>query len=272
MRQFVLITATVIGIVVGGALPAQADKLDDIIKSGKLRCAVMLDFPPMGMRDASNKPLGFNVDTCRDLGKALGVETEIVETPSPDRIPALLSGRADVAIASASDTLERAKAIGFSIPYAVLQTYILTRTDVKISDYDSINGLRAGGVAGSWEGVKLQEDVKRWSDGKGTFKTFQNLPDLFLALQQGQVEAIPVASIVASEIMKSGKYSNFKLGPVTPWVPDYLNIMALRNEYGLINYLNLFINQQVRTGRYQELWKTWISDQVPDLTVPGVYR
>ncbi|NQD96369.1 amino acid ABC transporter substrate-binding protein, partial [Pseudomonas sp. CrR25] len=27
---------------------AQADKLDDIIESGKLRCAVTLDFPPMG--------------------------------------------------------------------------------------------------------------------------------------------------------------------------------------------------------------------------------
>ncbi|HCT4572333.1 TPA: amino acid ABC transporter substrate-binding protein, partial [Pseudomonas aeruginosa] len=31
---------------------AQADKLDDIIESGKLRCAVTLDFPPMGSRDA----------------------------------------------------------------------------------------------------------------------------------------------------------------------------------------------------------------------------
>ena len=30
------------------AATAQADKLDDIIESGKLRCAVTLDFPPMG--------------------------------------------------------------------------------------------------------------------------------------------------------------------------------------------------------------------------------
>ena len=32
--------------------PAKADKLDDIIASGVLRCAVTLDFPPMGSRDA----------------------------------------------------------------------------------------------------------------------------------------------------------------------------------------------------------------------------
>ncbi len=44
---------------------AQADKLDDIIESGKLRCAVTLDFPPMGSRDAQNNPVGFDVDYCR---------------------------------------------------------------------------------------------------------------------------------------------------------------------------------------------------------------
>ena len=71
--------------------PAKADKLDDIIASGVLRCAVTLDFPPMGSRDASNNPIGFDVDTCNDLAKVLGVKAEIVETPFPDRIPALVS-------------------------------------------------------------------------------------------------------------------------------------------------------------------------------------
>ena len=57
-------------------------------------------------------PVGFDVDYCNDIAKALGVKAEYIETPLPDRIPALMSGRADVAVASASDTLERAKTIG----------------------------------------------------------------------------------------------------------------------------------------------------------------
>ena len=40
------------------AFPAHADELDDIIASGKLRCAVVLDFPPMGSRNAKNEPEG----------------------------------------------------------------------------------------------------------------------------------------------------------------------------------------------------------------------
>jgi len=115
--------------------PAFADKLDDIIASGTLRCAIVLDFPPMGSRDANNNPVGFDVDTCNDLAAALGVTPEYVETPFPDRIPALVSGRADVGVASTSDTLERAKTIGFSIPYFAFTNVVLTRTDAGIDNY-----------------------------------------------------------------------------------------------------------------------------------------
>ena len=52
--------------------------------SGTLRCAVVLDFPPMSIaRDESNNAIGFDVDYCNDLAKALGVTAEIVETPIP---------------------------------------------------------------------------------------------------------------------------------------------------------------------------------------------
>ena len=73
-----------IALAAGLSTQAQADKLDDIIASGTLRCAVVLDFPPMGSRDASNNPIGFDVDYCNDLAAALGVTAEIVETPFPE--------------------------------------------------------------------------------------------------------------------------------------------------------------------------------------------
>jgi hydroxyproline transporter system substrate-binding protein len=45
----------------------------------------------MGSRDASNNPIGFDVDYCNDFAKVLGVTAEIVETPFPERIPVLMS-------------------------------------------------------------------------------------------------------------------------------------------------------------------------------------
>lgn len=262
-----------LGLVLGLALPAHADKLDDIIASGKLRCAVVLDFPPMGSRNAKNEPEGFDVDYCNDLAKALEVTPEYVETPFPDRIPALISGRADVGVASTSDTLKRAKTIGFSIPYFAFKFNVLTRDGTGIDSYDSLKGHKVGSVSGTYEAIALENDVKKWGDSKGSFRSYQTQADVFLALAQGQIDATVVTSTVAAATVAAGKYKGLKVGGEGPYDTDYVALIALRGEQGLINYLNLFVNQQVRTGRAQELYKKWIGvGDLPDLTVKGVYR
>lgn len=267
---FILGAAASIAAFVG---PAFADKLDDIIASGKLRCAVVLDFPPMGSRDSANKPIGFDVDYCNDLAKVLGVQAEIVETPFPDRIPALVSGRVDVGVASTSDTLERAKTVGFSVPYFAFQMVILTKDGLGLNTYEQLKGHKTGSVSGTFEALALEADVKKWADPKGSFRAYQNQADVFLALSQGQIEATVVTSTVAAAIIKEGKYKGFVMTGAAPYVTDYVSLIALRQDQGLINYLNLFINQQVRTGRYKELWDKWVGlGDAPNLTVPGVYR
>lgn len=67
-----LAALTLVGAIALPALPAQADKLDDIIASGVVRCAAVLDFPPLGSRYANNEPLGLDVDYCKDRAAGFG--------------------------------------------------------------------------------------------------------------------------------------------------------------------------------------------------------
>lgn len=254
---------------------AYADQLDDIISAGKLRCAVELDFPPNGSRDADNKPIGFDVDYCNDLGKALGVEVEIVDTPTADRIPAVLSNRADVAVAVASDTLERAKTAGFSIPYFVFKMVVLAHEDSGIKGPTDIKGHNVGGPEGSYETLALADEVKKLNDPGTQLLTFRTPADTFLALGQRRIDATYATSTVAAAIIASGKYPGLKVVGDAPVDADYCALIVKRQEQGWLNYVNLFLNRQVRSGRYEELYKKWIGEDVgavPDLTVPGVYR
>lgn len=268
MKKTPFAVASAVAVLAAGA--AQADKLDDIIASGVVRCAVVLDFPPMGSRDASNAPVGFDVDYCNDLAAALGVTPEYVETPFPDRIPALVSGRADVGVASTSDTLERAKTIGFSIPYFAFTNVVLTREGAGVDTFEGMAGHTVGSVAGTFEGIKLEDNIKAW--GAGEFRPYQSQADVFLALSQGQIDATVVTSTVASSIVASGQYPGLKIVGDAPYPIDYVALIALREEQGLINYLNLFVNQQVRSGRYQALYDKWVGGTAPGLTIDGVYR
>lgn len=249
-----------------------ADKLDSIISSGKLRCAVVLDFPPMGMRDANNNPEGFDVDYCNDLAKTLGVKAEIVETPFPDRIPALVSNRVDVIVGSTSDTLERAKTVGMSIPYFAFQMVVLTRENSGIQKYEDLKGRPVGDSTGTFEALALEKDVKKWNDPKGSFRGYQTQADTIMAVSQGHIDATIVTSAVAAASIKTGKYKGLKVVGNAPYLIDYVSLSAARNEYGLLNYLNLFINQQVRQGRYAQLYEKWVGGKAPDLTIPDVYR
>ncbi len=251
--------------------PAMADKLDDIIAAGVLRCAVVLDFPPMGARDADNNPIGFDVDYCNDLAAALGVTAEVVETTFPERIPALMSGSVDVAVASTSDTLERAKTVGFSVPYYAFENAVVANEKAGITSWEGMKGKVVGATAGTYEAIWLEGKVKEW--GEGEFRPYQTQADVFLALSQGQLDATVSTVEVAEANVKTGNFPGIAIADKAPMVPDYVALITLREEYGLINYMNLFINQQVRTGRYAELYKKWVGEGVPaDLTTPGVYR
>ncbi len=239
------------------AATAQADKLDDIIESGKLRCAVTLDFPPMGFRDADNNPAGFDVDYCADLAKVLGVEPEVVETPFPDRIPALVSGRADVIVASTSDTLERAKTVALTIPYFAFQMV----GDPRRCWGEQLRrpqGQEAGQHQRHLRGHRPGEGPEGL--GEGSFRAYQSQNDTILAVAQGHIDATVVTNTVAAATLSPGKYKGLKVAGDAPYVVDYVSLAAKRSEYGLLNYLNLFVNQQVRNGRYDELWKKWVGD------------
>jgi polar amino acid transport system substrate-binding protein len=97
---------------------------------------------------------------------------------------------------------------------------------------------------------------------------------VFLAPSQKQIDATVVTSTVATSIIATGRYPGFVITGDAPYDIDYVALIALRQEQGRINDLNLFINQQVRTGRYEELFDWWIGGgaAAPGPTIEGVYR
>lgn len=95
---------------------------------------------------------------------------------------------------------------------------------------------------------------------------------MFLALSQGQIDATVSTSTVAQANVQSGNFDGISVVGWAPFDTDYVGLFTRRDEYGFLRYLDLFVNQQVRTGRYAELYEKWIGGDLPDLTVPGVYR
>ena len=115
------------------ATAANAGKLEDIQQAGVIKVGIALTGEPIGFRDAQNNPVGYDVEVAKRLADTLGVKLEITEVSGAVRITMLQSGQIDVVIANMTATLERAKAVNFTIPYLRSGIKLLTRdgTGVK---------------------------------------------------------------------------------------------------------------------------------------------
>lgn len=248
-----------------------ASTLDKIVQSKKLRCGVMLDSPPSGFRTPDNKPDGFDVAYCLDMAKALGATAEVVETPSSDRIPALVSNRIDVLIASTTSTVSRGLTVAFSQPYMNYTSAVITRKGTGISKYQDLKGHVLGGVIGTSTEQLLKKDIAAWNDPKTGYIGYGSDTEAFLALQQGKVDAVLQATAVAGVLMKSGQFPTFELAGEAPFPPDLVSIAVRRDDFEMLNWVKLFVWNQVASGRFKEIYSTYIGPTVPPaLGIKGV--
>lgn len=255
-----------------GATNASADKLDKILSKGKIRCGVVLDFPPMGYRDAKNKPAGFDVEYCKDLAKALGVKLELKSMSFAQRLPALNAGKVDVVIGSTSDTLQRAKSAGFTMPYFVFKLQAMVKKGSGIKEFKDLKGKTVTAALSTTPETEFLKNSKANGWDASNYFSSKKESDTHLALLQGKADALITTDTTIVELLKLPKYKDYEAGPFVPGFDDFVSIIVKRTEYGMINYMNLFIHQQVRSGRYAELNKMFYGNSpLRKLTVDGIY-
>ena len=86
---------------------ARADQLQDIVQRKELRCGTFADVPPFAAPDPKTREMvGFDVDLCSAIAKALGVTAKITPLSVDARVPEVKLGHVDMTIANLAYTLE----------------------------------------------------------------------------------------------------------------------------------------------------------------------
>ena len=113
----------------------------------------------------------------------------------------------------------------------------------------------------------------------------RSFADVFNAVKQGYVEPIEDKKLITHAIsgmlsnldphsayLDADAFKDLQVGKDAPYDIVDVGLIALRQDYGFLNDLHLFVHLQTRTGRAQELYQKWVGGTMPDLTVKGVYR
>lgn len=97
------------------------------LKDGKLHVGMELKFAPMEFYDEFKHPAGADLELAQALGKALGVQVELVELDFDSLLPALDDGRVDVVVSAMTITPERSARADF-VPYLLMGTGLLVKS------------------------------------------------------------------------------------------------------------------------------------------------
>lgn len=257
------LTTAVLACVAMTSVNASADQLDTVIQRGTLNCGVVLDFPPMGYFDKNNEPAGFDVDYCTDLATALGVDVNVLNLTWGDRIPSLVSGKTDVVIGSTSDTLERAKSVGFTNPYFVFKFQVISEKDKNINSFDDLKNLKVGAALGTTYETEYLAYAEKKGWGTDNYTAFKSENDAFLGLYQGKVDAIISTNTNIATKLQSEEFDDFVAGPFVPNYDDVVGLIAKRSEGAWIRYLNLFLVRQIRDGNLDNRYNKHFGSDAP---------
>jgi len=249
--------AFALGLMVAAAAPARADLLDDVMKAGVLRVAVVQDYPPFGSAGPDMKPIGYDIDLAGLLAKAMGVKVELVTVTSANKIPFITTRKADVLL-NIGFNEERAKVVDFSAPYAPYFIGVFGPADIKVAAITDLAGKSIGATRGSFEELILSKNVptgteiKRYEDNASTISAFLS----------GQVQLISIGNIVAAAMIdrKPARMPEQKLLLLNSPVRS----AVLKGETRLLEKVNAAIAALKQDGTLPAMALKWLKQPLPE--------
>lgn len=254
----VLLAAVAAGLT---AMPAHADKLDDIKARGKLLVGVTESSPPFSYRDGAKGIVGYDVDLAERVARQLGVAVEKVPIINAERIPALQQDRVDLVAVGMTRSKGRAKDIDFSYAYLDSPHMILVRQDSGIAHIAQLAGRKLALVRSASVDAALKAAVPTMQ-----IVFFDDYNGAFTALAERHVDAfLADKMLVLWFAQRSGRAADFSL--IADYqLPRTAGFALKKNEPRFLEFVNRTLLDLEASGQAAKIFDAWFAP------VPRTFR
>jgi polar amino acid transport system substrate-binding protein len=236
---------------------AAADDLEAVKSAGEFKFANSGAYPPFSFVNDQNVVIGFDVDIGNEIAKRLDVKPVSISTAWDGIIAGLLAKKYDAVIGSMTITAEREKVVDFVGPYY--------RSGRGIFVGDASTAKSIEDLKGKTVGVTLGETHEKWAREKGGWdiKTYKGLPELFLELKAGRVDAIIVDSVpVAVAIKETGeKIRKLDIADIDGGSVN-IGIAIRKNNPELKAAMQKALDGMMSDGAYEAISMKWIGTDI----------
>jgi glutamate transport system substrate-binding protein len=225
---------------------------ESISAKDRLVVGVRVDLPGLSERLPNGAFRGYDIDVARYLAGRLGVEVEFVPVVAGTRESTVLSGKADLIIATFSITQERKTRVSFAGPYLISHQDILVRTgDQRIRSVRDLKGRTICAVDGS---VSPQNVISGAQVDAKTVpaKRFSECLDM---LRDGTLDAISTDDVILAAAISQDK-RGFKLVNA-PFTEQRSGVAIRKGDVEGCEALNRAITDMYQDGTAKLLLTKW---------------
>ena len=246
-----LVWLVAVALLVLGSASARADKLADILSKGVVRIIVFADVPPFSSSNVQRELEGFDVDLAKQVAAALGVKLELVPATAANRIPYLLTDKADMNVAAMSVTAERAKQVMYSAPSADTSLAVYGPKSVSVKASADLAKRKIAVAKGTTEDIVLTSlnsgaEIMRMEDNATSVQAYLS----------GQSQFLAANSVVVVELAKKNPTKEFDFKFALRRAPAHITVKL--GEHNLLRWLDTFIFQATLTGDLDKLHGKWL--------------
>ncbi len=222
------------------------DKKND---DNKIIMVTNAEFPPYEYKD-KNDFKGIDIEIANLIAEKMGKELEILDVEFDSIIPAIVSNKADIALAALTVTEDRKENVSFSDSYFETSQNILVRYGSGISKVSDLKGKKIGVQTGNIADINYTEEF-----GEENIERFNKHVDAVEALKNKRIDAVVLdhepAKFFASENDEIVMLNNVCKG-------EEYAVAINKNNQELLDEINNILVEIKKSGELDEIIKKYI--------------
>lgn len=218
--------------------------------------------PPFVYMD-KGKIVGFDVDLISAILDEAGYKYK-VDNVGWDPLFALVeNGEVDIGITSITITDDRKQTYDFADPYFESKLMILAKEGTDIKNALDLKGKKVGVQNATTGQIALEKII---GENNPNILKYETLGVAFMALKNGDIEAVITDNTVANEYVKNNPNDKFvAISDDANFEPEYYGILFKKGN-SMSGEINKALKTVIDNGTYTKIYEKWFGAS-PDLEI-----
>ena len=230
-------------------------RLDDVIKSGKLRVCTPGDYKPFSYLRPDGGYEGLDIDLVQSAGKALGVEVEMVKTAWPSLMKDFIE-KCDVAVGGISVSTDRQKTAFFTVAYMVNGKAPITKCE-NVAKYRSVADIDKPNVTVIENPGGSNERFARANFKQAKIVIFPDNVTIFDEILKGNADVM-ISESVETIVQQKLRPGLCAVNPDKPLQYGEMAWMLPRGDASMKGWMDTWFHLAKASGEYERVSGRWL--------------